>query len=425
MIDVRDLYKWSCAAVLWLMTSMAVSAETLTAGMSGSAVADLQNALVQAGYLARTVDGDYGSTTKEAVFLFQKDHGLPATGKADDATIASIRRNENSGYRNGGGVVYASGNRGDVIVDMQLRLQKAGYLKGGIDGVYGQDTENAVRAYQKDHGFPVSGVIDEMTYNSLKGKSSQESAQARSNRPSRLYGIGDSGDRVLDIQNKLKKLGYLDGTVDGIYGGLTANAVKAFQGDQGISETGEIDEGTLDALSQAYADRPGDFSLALGDSGKKVILLQNKLLLHGYNPGTADGVYGQSTADAVKAFQAEQNLARTGSVDSNVWKRLDDPPRFTGNYIKVFHMEATAYTPNDGNGNGHTALGGFAGKGHAAVDPNVIPLGSIVFIEGYGYAICDDIGGVIHGMIIDVGVDTLDQAYAWGTKPRVTVYLIK
>ena len=177
---MRDLYKWSCAAVLWLMTSMAVSAETLTAGMSGSAVADLQNALVQAGYLARTVDGDYGSTTKEAVFLFQKDHGLPATGKADDATIASIRRNENSGYRNGGGVVYASGNRGDVIVDMQLRLQKAGYLKGGIDGVYGQDTENAVRAYQKDHGFPVSGVIDEMTYNSLKGKSSQESAQALS-----------------------------------------------------------------------------------------------------------------------------------------------------------------------------------------------------------------------------------------------------
>lgn len=81
VIDVRDLYKWSCAAVLWLMTSMAVSAETLTAGMSGSAVADLQNALVQAGYLARTVDGDYGSTTKEAVFLFQKDHGLPATGK--------------------------------------------------------------------------------------------------------------------------------------------------------------------------------------------------------------------------------------------------------------------------------------------------------------------------------------------------------
>lgn len=65
VIDVRDLYKWSCAAVLWLMTSMAVSAETLTAGMSGSAVADLQNALVQAGYLARTVDGDYGSTTKK------------------------------------------------------------------------------------------------------------------------------------------------------------------------------------------------------------------------------------------------------------------------------------------------------------------------------------------------------------------------
>lgn len=101
---MRDLYKWSCAAVLWLMTSMAVSAETLTAGMSGSAVADLQNALVQAGYLARTVDGDYGSTTKEAVFLFQKDHGLPATGKADDATLHHPKK-RTPAYRNGGGVV--------------------------------------------------------------------------------------------------------------------------------------------------------------------------------------------------------------------------------------------------------------------------------------------------------------------------------
>lgn len=88
-------------------------------------------------------------------------------------------------------------------------------------------------------------------------------------------------------------------------------------------------------------------------------------------------------------------------------------------------MKSTAYTPMDGGGSGHTALGNYAGKGHAAVDPDVIPLGSLVYIEGYGYAICDDIGGSIHGNIIDVGVDNYDQAYEWGYKEKVNVYLIQ
>ena len=87
-------------------------------------------------------------------------------------------------------------------------------------------------------------------------------------------------------------------------------------------------------------------------------------------------------------------------------------------------MQSTAYTPLDGDGNGKTSMGAYAGKGHAAVDPSVIPLGSTVFIEGYGYAICDDIGGSIKGNIIDVGVDTLNQAYQWGYKEDVLVYVI-
>ena len=137
---MRAIYKWSSVLALWILAMVPASAETLHAGMSGDAVTALQNSLVAAGYLARTVDGDYGSTTKEAVYLFQKDKGLTATGEADDATRDAIRRAEGAGYRNGGGVVYAEGNRGDVISDMQQRLQEAGSLKGDIDGVYGGDT---------------------------------------------------------------------------------------------------------------------------------------------------------------------------------------------------------------------------------------------------------------------------------------------
>ena len=431
---MRALYTWGCAAAIWLVASLTASAQTLMVGMSGSEVTSLQNDLVAAGYLARTVDGDYGSTTKEAVALFQKAKGLPVTGRADDDTRAAIERAAGAGYRPGGGVVYAEGNRGSMISDMQVRLQVAGYLKGGIDGVYGADTTNAVKAFQKAKGIPVSGAIDEMTYSALRNVDSSSSPSYESSggeegssasRGASLYIIGDSGSEVSSIQRKLKKMGYLDGSVDGIYGGDTASAVKAFQDDEGLSSTGMVDGDTLARITSEYAAQSGETVLSPGDSGKKVIRLQNKLLLHGYNPGSVDGVYGEGTAEAVRRLQAEENLARTGIADGDVWDRLDSAPRFTGNYKKVFHMEATAYTPNDGDGRGRTAMGGYAGKGHAAVDPNIIPLGSEVYIEGYGYAICDDIGGAIHGNIIDVGVDNYDQAYKWGLKPKVNVYLIR
>lgn len=430
---MRALYTWGCAAAIWLVASLTASAQTLTVGMSGSEVTSLQNDLVAAGYLARTVDGDYGSTTKEAVALFQKAKGLPVTGRADDSTRAAIARAAGAGYRPGGGVVYAEGNRGSMISDMQVRLQAAGYLKGGIDGVYGADTTNAVKAFQKAKGIPVSGAIDEMTYSALRNVDSSSPSYESSggeegspaSRGASLYIIGDSGSEVSSIQRKLKKMGYLDGSVDGIYGGDTASAVKAFQDDEGLSATGMVDGDTLARITSEYAAQSGETVLSPGDSGKKVIRLQNKLLLHGYNPGSVDGVYGEGTAEAVRRLQAEENLARTGIADGDVWDRLDSAPRFTGNYKKVFHMEATAYTPNDGDGRGRTAMGGYAGKGHAAVDPNIIPLGSEVYIEGYGYAICDDIGGAIHGNIIDVGVDNYDQAYKWGLKPKVNVYLIR
>ena len=356
--------------------------------------------------------------------MFQKDKGLTATGEADDATRDALRRAEGAGYRNGGGVVYAEGNRGDVISDMQQRLQEAGSLKGDIDGVYGGDTVKAVKDFQRSRGFPVSGAIDEVTYHALRDISAGTPALAVSS-GGESYGVGDSGSDVKTIQRKLKRLGYLEGEADGIYGGQTEDAVTTFQKEQGLSVTGGVNSATRTKLNEVYVAQTGDYILSEGARGKRVIHLQNQLLLHGYDPGVVDGVFGAGTADAIRRLQDETGLETTGVADEDVWDALDNAPYFRGKYTKTYHMRSTAYTPYDGGGEGHTALGGFAGKGHAAVDPSVIPLGSIVFIEGYGYAICDDIGGAIHGNIIDVGVDTLAQAYQWGTKSRVKVYLVR
>lgn len=87
-------------------------------------------------------------------------------------------------------------------------------------------------------------------------------------------------------------------------------------------------------------------------------------------------------------------------------------------------MLATAYTAGSAGGSGMTAIGRRAGYGIVAVDPRVIPLGTRLYIQGYGIAVAGDTGGDIVGRRIDLGFDTLGAALAFGRR-AVTVYRLK
>jgi 3D (Asp-Asp-Asp) domain-containing protein len=87
-------------------------------------------------------------------------------------------------------------------------------------------------------------------------------------------------------------------------------------------------------------------------------------------------------------------------------------------------MIATAYTARCGGCSGVTATGRPAGHGVVAVDPRVIPLGTQMYIPGYGKAIAGDTGGSIRGNRIDLGFNSRTQAYQFGRRP-ITVYLLK
>lgn len=95
------------------------------------------------------------------------------------------------------------------------------------------------------------------------------------------------------------------------------------------------------------------------------------------------------------------------------------------NYKSVIYCESTAYT-----GGGITATGSVPvrnpnGISTIAVDPRVIPLGSLVYVEGYGQAIAADTGGAINGNIVDVYVNSTDEAInGWGRKYNVAVYIL-
>ncbi len=92
-------------------------------------------------------------------------------------------------------------------------------------------------------------------------------------------------------------------------------------------------------------------------------------------------------------------------------------------YRQKLTMEATAYTPHDPGVNFRTSLGWRLRHGIVAVDPREIPLGTKVYVEGYGYGVAADVGSAIKGNKIDLAFFTLQSAYQFGRR-QVNVYLL-
>ena len=88
-------------------------------------------------------------------------------------------------------------------------------------------------------------------------------------------------------------------------------------------------------------------------------------------------------------------------------------------YSRKFTVKAYSYT-----GGGRTASGLPAAVGRIAVDPSVIPLGTEVYVEGYGFATAADTGGNIKGNTIDVYYDSVGQCRQWGCR-YITIYILK
>ena len=105
-------------------------------------------------------------------------------------------------------------------------------------------------------------------------------------------------------------------------------------------------------------------------------------------------------------------------------------PDFT--YLKKLSMSATAYTcdyastgkrPGD-KGFGVTRSGLLVRRGLVAVDPRVIPLGTKLYIEGYGYAIAADTGSAVKGLHVDLYFETRDACLDYGRR-TVDVYVLE
>ena len=184
-------------------------------------------------------------------------------------------------------------DQSDTLRLAQQKLIDKGFLHGRADGVYGRQTEAALREFQEQNGLPVTGHLDQETLDAL------------------TY-VDPSTAGVKEVQQRLIDLGYLDGYADGIIGPKSADAMKLFQRLNNLPVNGKADSETLALLfSNEAMALPA--TLRTGSSGAEVEKLQKKLIQYGFYDGEADGSYAGQTVAAVRAFQ--QHLIEQGYAE--------------------------------------------------------------------------------------------------------------
>ena len=303
-------------------SSSSSSTTRLEKGSTGSDVKELQTKLKKLGYYDAYVDGDYGDTTVAAVKAFQKKYNLTADGIAGKETLKkldSVYKNADSDKDDDS---LRMGDSGSAVKDLQTKLKKLGYYSGTVDSTFGSGTYAAVRAFQKKYNLTADGVAGSETLKKLDSAYKN----ADSDKDDDSLRMGDSGSAVKDLQTKLKKLGYYDGTVDSTFGSGTYAAVKAFQKKYNLTADGVAGSETLKKLDSAYKNADSDKdddSLRKGATGSAVKNLQTKLKKLGFYNASIDGDYGDTTVAAVKAFQKKYNLTADGVAGSETLKKLD------------------------------------------------------------------------------------------------------
>lgn len=223
------------------------------------------------------------------------------------------------------------GDSGAEVEELQRLLIAKNYLSGEVDGNFGEATLQALKQFQADNNLDADGICGAETLKLLRGENFL-SAEIK---------LGDSGDKVTQLQNILIQLNYLEGEADGIFGAVTEDALKNFQADNNLDADGICGAQTLNLLKNSAArkieidERFADETsnnltaplepLKLGSQGDRVRELQDMLIGLGYLTGTADGDFGKVTENALKDFQKDVGLSATGIYDQKTFNLLNNP----------------------------------------------------------------------------------------------------
>ena len=275
----------------------------------------------------------FGSITQAALEAFQRRNDLPVTGELNKATYNALFSDDAKVY------LSTVGDEGTDVKDIEDRLYELGYMDE-TDEVFDDETKQAVMDFQEANHLGVDGKVGRETKEALYNPDCIAKA----------FGLGDTGDRILEFQKRLEELGYLTTEPDGVFGNDTRMAVRRFQMQNELVEDGYLGPTTRAKLMSE--DAVGN-ALSISMQGSDVLNVQKRLYRLNYLRASDVNSYFTSTTEAaVKLFQRNNHLNVDGKVGRNTMKVL------------MSDSAVRASAPVGGNNGGGSNGGGNNGGGN-------------------------------------------------------------
>lgn len=253
----------------------------------------LGTALKEQGFYKGYVSGAPSVKLYEALCAFQRARGLQPDGMAGAATRARLFR-----YGESGVFPLDLGSKGDYVWNLQYALFALCCNPGGMDGVYGSATAEAVRKYRKRYGFPDNGAVDSTLFEHSK-------------------------EKIRRIQRALREKGYPTAAEEGYADANLIEQIRAYQKQNWLTADGQVGPATEELLFGAIqGDALDSLPLKRKSRGERVQNLQYALRMLCIDPNGTDGIFGGGTEAAVKKYQKRCQLAESGVVDTALWGRL-------------------------------------------------------------------------------------------------------
>ncbi|MCL2775216.1 MAG: peptidoglycan-binding protein, partial [Oscillospiraceae bacterium] len=336
----------------------------LSTGASGPNVSVIQRQLnrIRQNYPAIPViaatDGVYGTQTAAAVKKFQEIFGLPQTGAVDRATwykisyvyvaVKKLAELGSEGEPSFPSILLKLGSVGDDVALMQRYLNALGQRytvipQQTVDGIFGNNMQRAVIAFQQLFGLTADGIIGRITWDRIVAEYNKlpTSPPSTVNPPFPGYNIsqGQTGNNVLTMQRYLNTIGrfYPDIprlTEDGIFGPMTRNAVVTFQRLYNLTADGIIGRNTWDKIVTVYDGLPAannppfpGILLSQGMQNEHIRTMQTFLNAIGRKytqipQVEAVGIFGPLTHQAVLTFQRLFGLVPDGVIGRITWNKI-------------------------------------------------------------------------------------------------------
>ncbi|WP_375499405.1 peptidoglycan-binding protein [uncultured Nostoc sp.] len=210
----------------------------LSQGKTGAAVTRLQQRLRQLGYLNTNPTGNFGPMTRDAVIAFQRNYRISANGIVNQQTWNALLGSSATPGR--------SRLSTQQVKELQVRLRQLGYFNTAATGNIGPMTREAVTRFQRNYRLPVNGIANAQVLEAVRRAST---GGYTTQQPGRSYlTVGDQGDNVRLVQERLSKLGFSNTNPDGFFSDYTRESVIAFQQSSRLNSTGNVDWQTWEAL---------------------------------------------------------------------------------------------------------------------------------------------------------------------------------